>query len=116
MKPTYSNQRPLPGMPSRSGIGFLVFVCFFSCVFLIVNSMLIQYYLPHVTWIFERMANWLIKPSARALYGQRLLQISVFALPVVLLFAEWALLDWIVDLISVLEKPANRPDSQKDRD
>ena len=70
----------------RDGCGFVLLTCFFSCFFLVLNAALINKLYP-VT--LQRIPPFAGHP--------RLDQMALFLGPVLLLFAEWWLVDRIVE-------------------
>ena len=73
----------------RDGCGFVVLTCFFSCFFLVLNSVLLrEFYLQ------------LAQAGPTMLQHPRVIQAVMFIGPVVLMFMEWWLVDLVVDLVT----------------
>ena len=73
---------------SRQGCGFLLLTAAFSCLFLIINAIL-------VAALFRRFVVGFASPEF-----QRAAQLGMFALTVLMVFIEWWLVDWIVRRVS----------------
>lgn len=70
----------------RDGCGFLVLTCLFSCLFLVLNSIMVV-----------RMYPLLATLGPAVLRNRGVEQMMMFAGPVLLIFVEWWLVDTIVD-------------------
>ena len=77
------------------GCGFLVFACAATCAMLLVNGALVSLAHPGLAKICEKLAS--IVPLLSA---SRLSQILMLGLPVALIFAEWWLIDFVVDHVA----------------
>ncbi len=73
----------------RDGCGFVVLTCFFSCFFLILNSVLLRELYPR-----------LAQTGPTILRNPRAIQAVMFIGPVALMFLEWWLVDLVVDLVT----------------
>ena len=70
----------------RDGCGFLVLTCLFSCLFLVLNSILVVRTYPVLATL-----------GPAILRNRGVEQMIMFAGPVLLIFVEWWLVDTIVD-------------------
>ncbi len=70
----------------RDGCGFLVLTCLFSCLFLVLNSVMVV-----------RMYPVLAALGPGVLRHRGVEQMMMFVGPVLLIFVEWWLVDTIVD-------------------
>ena len=73
----------------RDGCGFVVLTCFFSCFFLILNSVLLREFYPR-----------LAQAGPTMLQHPRVIQAVMFVGPVGLMFLEWWLVDLVVDFLT----------------
>lgn len=80
--------------PRRDGCGFVLLTFLFSCLFLVLNSVLIGKFAPP-----------LLDAGPALLRRAGLVQAVLFAGPVVLIFVEW----WLVDLVVALVTPQRKP-------
>ncbi|HPM82377.1 MAG TPA: hypothetical protein PLF81_16830 [Candidatus Anammoximicrobium sp.] len=81
--------------PQRDGCGFVLLTFLFSCFFLILNSALISKLVPP-----PEAAPWLLaRPGVN--------QAVLFVGPVILIFLEWWLADFVVGLLTP-QRDANR--------
>ena len=74
------------------GCGFLVFACAATCAMLLANGALVALAHPGVAKLSELLASLL-----PLLSSSRLSQILMLGMPVALIFAEWWLIDFVVD-------------------
>lgn len=91
----------------RDGCGFVVLTCFFSCFFLILNSLLLKELYPH-----------LAQAGPAFLEHPRVVQAVMFIGPVALMFLEWWLVDLVVDLVTPRHDASeltNRAEQQRER-
>lgn len=73
----------------RDGCGFVVLTCVFTCFFLILNSVLVaEFY------------SWLASNGPAIARRDGVAQIVLFIGPIVMLFFEWWLVDFAVDLLT----------------
>ena len=77
------------------GCGFLVFACAATCAMLLANGALVMLAHPGVTKLCELFAS-----QVPVLSASRLSQILMLGMPVALIFAEWWLVDFVVDHVS----------------
>jgi hypothetical protein len=62
----------------------MILTCVFSCLFLVMNSILVS---SLFVWVFQFKMGFLTNP--------RIQQLIVFCLPVLMVFAEW----WVIDML-----------------
>ena len=74
------------------GCGFLVFACAVTCAMLLANGALVALAHPGVAKLSEMLAS-----QVPVLSSSRLSQILMLGMPVALIFAEWWLIDFVVD-------------------
>lgn len=72
----------------RDGCGFLILTCLFSCLFLVLNSVMVV-----------RMYPLLATLGPAILRHRGVEQMMMFVGPVLLIFVEWWLVDTIVDVL-----------------
>lgn len=83
--------------PHRDGCGFVSLTFLFSCSFLILNSALISKFVPP-----PEAAPWLLaRPGVN--------QAVLFVGPVILIFVEWWLADFVVGLVTPQRDPDPLP-------
>ena len=75
--------------PRRDGCGFVLLTFFFTCLFLVLNSALISKLVPP---LLEAGPAFLTRPAV--------VQAALFVGPVILIFAEWWLVDLVVELVT----------------
>ncbi|MCU0979827.1 MAG: hypothetical protein MUF25_11760 [Pirellulaceae bacterium] len=75
--------------PRRDGCGFVLLTFLFSCFFLVLNSALISRFVPP---LMETGPAFLARPG--------IVQATLFAGPVILVFVEWWLVDLVVQLVT----------------
>ena len=74
----------------QAGCGFLIVTCLVTCILLVVNSALMI--------VIIRAHGVPNGPSW--LKQEEVLQAILFAGPLVLVFVEWAIFDWLIELSS----------------
>ena len=82
-----------PKKIGRSGWGFLLLVCLFSCLLLLINGAIVAGCSPWLSAFAMTVGN----STPRWLNGHKIMQVLIFALPIVMLFVEWAIVDFVVD-------------------
>lgn len=76
--------------PRRDGCGFVLLTFLFSCLFLVLNSALINRFVPP---LLETGPAFLARPGV--------VQATLFTGPVILVFVEWWLVDLVVELVTL---------------
>lgn len=74
-----------PREVSSTGCGFLGATCVVSCVFLFLNVAI-------VSTLYPVLAGW----GPELLKNERVAQAILYAAPILLVFCEWWLVDWVV--------------------
>lgn len=77
-----------------AGCGFLLRACLVTCLFLVINSVLVS-----------SLYAW-YKPSGPPIMKKNeFAQTIMFAVPVLLVFVEWWLVDFLYDRLSLRRQP-----------
>ncbi len=82
----------------RDGCGFVLLTFVFSCLFLVLNSVLIGKSLPP-----------LLETGPPVLRRAAFVQAVLFTGPVLLMFVEWWLVDLVVRLVTPDREPSKPP-------
>ena len=88
-QPEHSRPLPRKRFSTGDGCGFLVATCFVTCCFLAINGTLAR---VAFLWLAPLGPDWIRRPRAE--------QVIMFAAPLLMVVAEWWLVDRIVDQIS----------------
>jgi len=87
----------------RDGCGFLILTCLFTCLFLVLNSALVSRF------------YWEVAAAGPAfLSDPRIAQMLMFLGPVVLLFIEWWIVDFVVETVSPRRRSRDQDTIQTD--
>ena len=91
--------------PRRDGCGFLILTCLFTCFFLVLNSGLVSRFYPEIA-----------AAGPALLRHPRVAQMLMFLSPVVLLFVEWWLVDFVVETVTPRRRAQpDRPPPERPR-
>ena len=87
----------------RDGCGFLVLTCLFTCFFLVLNSGLVSRF------------YWQLADAGPAFVRHpRIAQMLMFLGPVMLLFLEWWIVDFVVESLTPRRRPVNGENAKTD--
>lgn len=71
------------------GCGFIIISCVVTCFFLIVNSILVMSFY-----------SWYVEIGPAIIKNERFAQALLFVTPVLMVFVEWWLIDFLVDRLT----------------
>ena len=80
-----------------AGCGFLLLTCIITCLLLLLNGILVT---TLYNWFSPLGPDWLEREKVR--------QFALFVAPVLLILAEWWLVDFLVDRIAGLARRRRR--------